>query len=1174
MELISNRFIVRFYWAIVLCFACACVNAQSRIPIAVSNTATPATTLTNYTVRVDINATNAPGFDFTNNGDDLIAWNADTTAQLDFYVENVDAASQTAIVWVRVPSVPPSPPDTQIFLDYNRSDIASPLSNLGNTFTNSGFQYHSQPHTVAAPGPESRVAGEAEFNFNEVTSNPNYGCTNLTEINDDHSGVFTQNGDFGLAITTQFIVPADALYEFRFGNDFGSGGELYLDDVALEADWSGDLWWGLSFANADVLQGSRFLTAGSHTLRALGYERCCDGRAELQYRYDSDGDGSLADETFSLLTTASPGITLFAPSCPTASSTVGPIITVPVTLAKLSSFKAGPFIRVNWETADETFNAGFNIWTLTENEHGEEELQRLNRSLIRSHAFDSTDTQSYHWRVSLKRHEGLDNLVLSSVDISGKQEFFGPFEIGETYGESFTPQPINWASVHAEFESAMHKRGYQKVANRWRKHRAQKNQGAALSMQVGVDTTGVHRVTYEELLAQGLNLTGVRKREIAVTQDGNPVPRAIVKTRRGKFGPGSAIDFVGQAPNDALSIYTAKNWYQIKREPNLVKRIRRLNRDVNSAKSWHHKKLTLNKDTQHLIFSPLESPWVMDLMFRTSEPAVANYEFDALNVLEDQVSRLNLTIGGIANAPRQDFNGDGALDNHHEIEVLVNGDLVHQVEFSEQQAKSIDIELAAGIVKTGLNTVSIKALTNGYSFDVIAVDTVTLEYPTDNVFGSSMRFADVQNEYDGIQFSADRRKGLIAYAYDDHNLIRLRPKRAQTRDKFQIPLVAVGKASYFLGRGEALLSPVAYHLLEPQADIQLSDTDMLIVSHPAFIGEELESYTQSRRLQGVHSQIVSTEEIQRQYGADQPLHIAIKRFLKAANEQIQYKYVLIVGGHTFDYVGRQNSESINFIPTFYTSIGSSRFTPTDQPFVDFDGDGFPEKSIGRWPVREVSQIATIAHKSVIWAEQESTREQTGHGVLLLGDKTREFNFAGDLDTHFSLINRLAIDNVDRVYIDAIEKQSDNLNQRVQDLVFDGFANGASWVFYNGHGSPNAWSFSQMLAASRVKDLANEEQPVLITSLGCYTTYYESPTNNSLALQLLFAGNNAAVAIHGPSVVGSYEKQLRLANYIAEEAQSGKSIGTVIQSGMRSLPISYRTAVSNWALLGDPSLPIQ
>jgi len=78
----------------------------------------------------------------------------------------------------------------------------------------------------------------------------------------------------------------------------------------------------------------------------------------------------------------------------------------------------------------------------------------------------------------------------------------------------------------------------------------------------------------------------------------------------------------------------------------------------------------------------------------------------------------------------------------------------------------------------------------------------------------------------------------------------------------------------------------------------------------------------------------------------------------------------------------------------------------------------------------------------------------------------------------------------------------------------------------------------------------------------------------LALQLMFSGDNAAVAIHGPSVVGAYRNQLRLANAIAEEMNTGRSLGGAIRLGMRQLPVSHRTAISNWAFLGDPSLPVQ
>lgn len=1148
-------------------------GAQSRLPVTISNTALPATTLTDYTVRLDLNAVNAPGFDFTNNGDDLMAWDSTTTTQLNFYVEEVDSVAETAIVWVRVPSVPPSPPTTQIFLDYNRENISSPLSNASNTFVNEGFKYHSQPHTGTAPGPESRTAGEAEFNFDEVTSNPNYGCTDLTEINDDHSSVFTQNGDFALSIQSQIIVPADALYEFRAGVDFGNGGELYIDGNSLEDDWDGELWWALNFSNADVLTGSALLTAGSHTLNLLGYERCCDGAAEIEYRYDSDGDGSLADETFTRLTTTSPGITLLAPSCPVAELTLGPLTTVPVTLAKFDSNKIGPFIKLDWETADETFNAGFNIWSLVQ-ENNKESLLQLNRELIRSHFIDSIDTQKYSWRFNTKSKEKINNVVISSVDINGVEEFFGPFEIGETYGQSFKPQAINWQRVKREYEQSMQARGFTKVRHKWKKLKSNARHSA--QAQIGIESSGVYRVTYEELRSEGIDWNGIKSREIAVSLNGKAIPRAIWGARKGIFGPGSAINFVGLGPDNELSIYESQRYYKIARDRELVLPVRTVKRKPRSVQDWHNEQQVLADDNRHLAYSPLKSPWIMDMLYRSAQPVSKDYHFQLPEIVEGQAGSLDITLGGITSLALQDFDGDGAMDPHHVISILVNGQTVQTIRFYGQNEHSESIEIPAGLLLEGQNIVTARVENNGYRFDAIAIDSISVNYPVANTPSGAMMLNAQSGVTEGVLFPLKQGRGLIAYAYrQDHNLVRLKPRRSgRKKGHYEVPFTAANDSQYYIGQQHALNTPASIQALGKPEVIALTDTDLLIISHPSFIGEALHNYAQERYLQGVQSHIISTDKIAASIGSDIPLHIAIQRFLKAASQQIEYKHVLIVGGHTFDYLGRQNKDSVNFIPAFYRPIGFSRFTPTDQPFVDFDGDGFPEKTVGRWPVRELSQVAIIAQKSLAWANKEAERTEVGHGVLLLADKTREFDFSADLETHFQKMSGINVADTQRIYVDDFESDSLELNKHVQQQVMAGFNQSKSLVFYNGHGSPSTWSFTQMLASSRVPELANEHSPVLITSLGCYTTYYENPSHDSLALKLMFAGNNGAVAIHGPSVVGAYRNQLALSNFIADEMKTGRTLGESIRLGMRRLPVNYRTAITNWALLGDPSLPVQ
>lgn len=74
------------------------------------------------------------------------------------------------------------------------------------------------------------------------------------------------------------------LWSLRAGVDFGRGGAVFLDGVALGFK-STDMWWGGSYANASQsFQFSNFgLTAGNHQIKIVGLEGCCDGNTQAQF---------------------------------------------------------------------------------------------------------------------------------------------------------------------------------------------------------------------------------------------------------------------------------------------------------------------------------------------------------------------------------------------------------------------------------------------------------------------------------------------------------------------------------------------------------------------------------------------------------------------------------------------------------------------------------------------------------------------------------------------------------------------------------------------------------------------------------------------------------------------------------------------------------------------------
>jgi hypothetical protein len=73
-------------------------------------------------------------------------------------------------------------------------------------------------------------------------------------------------------------------WNFRTGVDFGFGGALFVDGVALGYN-THDMWWANNYSAANgSLQGALNLAAGNHVLKVYGLESCCDGGQQAQFK--------------------------------------------------------------------------------------------------------------------------------------------------------------------------------------------------------------------------------------------------------------------------------------------------------------------------------------------------------------------------------------------------------------------------------------------------------------------------------------------------------------------------------------------------------------------------------------------------------------------------------------------------------------------------------------------------------------------------------------------------------------------------------------------------------------------------------------------------------------------------------------------------------------------------
>ena len=143
----------------------------------------------------------------------------------------------------------------------------------------------------------SAAAYQAVVDAAVATPGAGYGTTSVASYDNVTNGsLFGSGTNIAFKSVINFgVSAADAgAWSFRGGVDFGKGGALFLDGVALDFK-STDMWWAGNYNNnSQFLGGSSNLSAGNHTLSIFGLEGCCDGGQQVQFKSGANNFTSFA----------------------------------------------------------------------------------------------------------------------------------------------------------------------------------------------------------------------------------------------------------------------------------------------------------------------------------------------------------------------------------------------------------------------------------------------------------------------------------------------------------------------------------------------------------------------------------------------------------------------------------------------------------------------------------------------------------------------------------------------------------------------------------------------------------------------------------------------------------------------------------------------------------------
>ena len=831
-----------------------------------------------------------------------------------------------------------------------------------------------------------------------------------------------------------------------------------------------------------------------------------------------------------------------------------PNYTTPVTNAYFQAQRlSNGNLRVRFDSASEIAHAGYFVVAGSDR-------RRVSDFVPASGA--SSDAKAYEVTIP---DQGNDDLFLVDIDIQGREIFRGPFRADVAYGAPATIAQYDWSTSRNQLAS------YQSSA---------RGAGGNIA-RVAARNRGMQRVTFEQLLTAGIDLSGTPATSIAVVSESGAVSRRV--RGNSNFGPGSSIEFFGDVK---ATLWSRDRFYLIKPDAALALQMALVSPTVAaSAVSSYTAKLVYAPQNAYYEASPVGDPWYADQL--RSQGSVATKQITLSGPAALGAGELEVVVWGGIDWP-------GSVADHH-IRVRMNGTLVASERFDGLASQTIRVPVQLG---AGAQQISIEAPgDNGQPADIVYIESATLTYPAatrgdgSSFFGQGLQGTASDTIFkDGV---GDAVGAPIAgtITIDQIGGTNLRAYRVLAGHATEFVVSGSPMAFYadgFPSDAEMWVLPSA-QMITPTISVAANADGLLdapakwvAITHGMFT-PALNDLVTRRESEGLTTKVVNVESIYTRYSAGNPTPDALRAYIRDAKNVRGAEYIVLVGADTTDAPGHAGSGSVSFVPTPYSATSLFvRYAPSDPLLADTDGDRQPDVALGRLPVRTLAEAQEAVRKILAYENQAATSTAMLVAGPVDNNLPRAFATASE-DLSAELPN---VWTVDRVYQDLV-----GLNPARQAIV-NGFNSGRSVISYIGHSGPSVWSggsgpnplfdISQVMGTSvdpnRPNLAASANQPIVL-QFACWTTYFVSASQNTMAQALLLTPNRGASAIVGATVLLDQISHDRMAAAVASRLVPGARIGDVIQAAKIALANDAQDPAGpeillGQVLLGDPAQAIQ
>lgn len=420
----------------------------------------------------------------------------------------------------------------------------------------------------------------------------------------------------------------------------------------------------------------------------------------------------------------------------------------------------------------------------------------------------------------------------------------------------------------------------------------------------------------------------------------------------------------------------------------------------------------------------------------------------------------------------------------------------------------------------------------------------------------------------------------------------------------RMPLESAGNQSAFTASAEILrefaafdgsnyLKPIPIGRISNQNLHAISGNTNYIIITPEFLQDQAVRLADFHRSEnGLNTKVVLLKHIYNEFSSGMQDISAIRDFLKSVYDKDSsgdgLQYVLLFGDGSFDHKDIIENNT-NVVPTYQTfnSLHPVTSFTTDDFFGfldegegDFANDAL-DIGIGRLPVATVEEAREAVDKILHYASGGETVMKPWRNVLTFVADDEDGN------SHLNQANSLAEYvrdnypqyNVEKIYFDAYQQASTPGGKRYPDVtesINTRVESGALFVNYTGHGGEVGLAHERVLGIPDIENWSNFDRlPVFVTAT-CEFSRFDDPARTS-AGELVFKhpnGGGIALFTTTRATYGNPNFTLNRSFYRhALRDLNGKTprMGDLIR--LTKLDAGSTENAMKFVLLGDPALQI-